>query len=280
MHILIINGYSKEARQKLFGEGMLAPELLFKSLIEAKIPDARLSVIFPDDGPHDLSLSNFNAVIWTGSSSSLVAPSPGVGRQIEIMQALLRHDIPVWGSCWGLQLAAVAGGGTVRIAPAGREWLLACDVALNDEGRAHPMFAGKPNVFDSYAMHLDEVQKIPEGMQVLASNKHSSVQAAIFRRNRCDVWLTQYHPEFTINDMAYLIKSYLPALLAEGHIISKQAGQNLVEHLLELANGSRQGGAIPGFEKELGASLLNKKMVGLEFCNWLDFIAQKKAGRQ
>ncbi len=74
-------------------------------------------------------------------------------------------------------MAAVAAGGAVKKNPRGREWSIARDIVLTDEGQAHPMYSGKQAKFDGFIMHLDEVSQIPAGGRLLAGNAHTPVQA-------------------------------------------------------------------------------------------------------
>jgi GMP synthase (glutamine-hydrolysing) len=58
-----------------------------------------------------------------------------------------------FGSCWALQIAAVALGGKVELNPKGREVGIGRKVSMTPEGRAHPMFAGKKSVFECFMSH-------------------------------------------------------------------------------------------------------------------------------
>ncbi len=107
---------------------------------------------------------------------------PPVRRQVELMRAAFVTDVPVFGSCWGLQVATVAAGGAILPARNGRELGVARAITLSNAGRLHPMFDGKPGRFDAIAVHADEVAGRPATMTVLAGNEHSSVQAAEIAR--------------------------------------------------------------------------------------------------
>ena len=53
-------------------------------------------------------------------STSTTAP-PRYPRQIDLMRAVYASRTPAFGSCWGIQVAAVAADGDVRPNPLGRE---------------------------------------------------------------------------------------------------------------------------------------------------------------
>jgi GMP synthase (glutamine-hydrolysing) len=56
------------------------------------------------------------------------------------MARTFETGVSSFGSCWGLQIAAVACGGKVELNPKGREVGVGRKVMLSGEGRDHPMF--------------------------------------------------------------------------------------------------------------------------------------------
>ena len=78
-------------------------------------------------------------------------------RQVELMRRLFECGVSSFGSCWGIQIAAVALGGAVEISPQGREVGIGRKVSMTAEGRAHPMYTGKKSVFEAFMSHSDEV---------------------------------------------------------------------------------------------------------------------------
>src|ERR1051325_11135069 len=102
---------------------------------------------------------------------------PAVTRQIEFARAAFAASVPVWGSCWGLQVATVALGGSVRRNPRGRELPIARAITVTGAGRTHPLLASRAPVFDALCSHLDEVETLPPNAEVLAGNELSAVQA-------------------------------------------------------------------------------------------------------
>jgi GMP synthase (glutamine-hydrolysing) len=65
-------------------------------------------------------------------------------------------------------------------------------------------------------VHTDEVGERPAGMTVTATNDFSSVQAAEIRHGNGTFWGVQYHPEFTLDEMAAIITRYGQVLVDEG----------------------------------------------------------------
>jgi GMP synthase (glutamine-hydrolysing) len=64
--------------------------------------------------PFGITLSDFDGVIFPGSPLHIYDPDPCVSRQIDFARAAFAAGVPVWGSCWSLQVAVVALGGSVR----------------------------------------------------------------------------------------------------------------------------------------------------------------------
>ena len=116
--------------------------------------------------------------LLTGSSLHIYRQEPAVTRQIELMRAIYASGTPCFGSCWGIQVGAVAAGGTVVANPKGREIGLARRITLTEAGRSHPLLAGRPLAFDAPAIHLDTIAVPPPGTTVLASNAYSTAHAA------------------------------------------------------------------------------------------------------
>ena len=106
---------------------------------------------------------------------------------------------PSFGSCWGMQTAAVALGGETKAGPNGVEVGFARAIRPAD----HPMMAGRRDGFDALAMHRDDVTRAPEGAVVTASNDHTAVQAFAYEAGDADFWGVQYHPECRLRDVAH-----------------------------------------------------------------------------
>ncbi|MDB2458797.1 gamma-glutamyl-gamma-aminobutyrate hydrolase family protein, partial [Planktomarina temperata] len=113
-----------------------------------------------------------------------------------------RWQVPIWGSCNGMQLAAFMLGGICAASPRGDEEGLAEAITLTDIGREHPMMQGRASQFGVPCVHRDEVQRLPNGAVLLAGNAHSPVQAFAYETADISFWGTQYHPEFSRADVA------------------------------------------------------------------------------
>jgi hypothetical protein len=103
---------------------------LFAAALHLAHPDVRCAVLNIADGessPRGTTLADFDGVMFPGSPLHIYDRTPSVTRQIDFARAAFAAGVPVWGSCWGLQLATVALVGSVRRNPRGRELAIAGD---------------------------------------------------------------------------------------------------------------------------------------------------------
>ncbi len=143
--------------------------------------------------PEGAGLEHYDGVTMTGSALNIYHGGAPVTRQVEFAKAVFAAGVPFFGSCWGLQVAVTAAGGEVRANPRGREFGFGRRILLSEAGRKHPLFAGKPVVFEAPTVHRDEIASLPAGATILADNDFG-VQAASFICGRGSFWGVQYHP--------------------------------------------------------------------------------------
>ena len=222
MRFLIANCYKADGREEAIAAGVTPPEDLFRRVLETMLPNGFTSdVVYAADPkaelPHNSSLSDYDGLIWSGSSLTIYHDVPEVRRQIEFAREVYKAGLPSYGSCWGLQVAATAADGTCRQNPRGLEVGLARSVQLTSEGRGHPMFAGKPAVFDCPAIHYDEVELLPASAPLLASNRMSQVQAAAIEHEGTPFWAVQYHPEYDLKELASIMRFRARGLIGHGY---------------------------------------------------------------
>ena len=192
---------------------------------------------------------------------------PSVREQIAFARAIWDAGIPAFGSCWGLQVMTAALGGTVRFNPDGREIGIARRIAATEAGRAHAMYRGKPPVFDALCTHEDEVETLPSGGTVLASNAMSHVQAAVIEDGPRRFWGVQYHPEFSFATIAAIMAARPEMMLGEGFARSTEDSHAIVEKFRALdADPGRRDLA---WRLGLGPDVLDPVQRTAEFGNWL-----------
>ena len=219
-NILIADGTPAVWQVERAGFGIPSNFSLFAAAVQLHQPYIRCTPLNIADGealPFGTTLTDFDGVMVPGSPLHIYDPTPSVTRQIEFARAAFAAGVPVWGSCWGLQLATVALGGSVRRNPKGRELAIARAITVTEAGRAHPLLTSRPAVFDALCSHLDEIETLPSNSQVLAANELSPIQAIATKTPCGGSFLgTQYHPEHTLAVSAALIEMRAMELVEEG----------------------------------------------------------------
>ena len=209
-HFLVVDGYSREGREDLAAGGATTAGELYRKMLESVSPGCTVDVIYPADPgvslPVGTALEQYDGLAWTGSSLTVwKADDPNVIPQIELMKSAYRHRVPSFGSCWAVQIGAVAAGGRCVAHPYGREMGIARKIFLTAEGQGHPLYHGKPAVFDAFISHDDEVTHLPPGAVCLASNAYTRVQAVAITHQGGVLWAVQYHPEYDLHELARLM---------------------------------------------------------------------------
>lgn len=220
LNILIAEGTPRLWQASRAGFGIPSNFSLFAAAVRLHQPSIRCTPLNIADGealPFGTTLSDFGGVMIPGSPLHVYDPNPAVMRQIEFARTAFAAGVPVWGSCWGLQLATVALGGSVRRNPRGRELPIARAITVTEAGRGHPLLASRPPVFDALCSHLDEIESLPPNSEVLAANELSAVQALATQTPWRGGFIgTQYHREHTLAVSAALIEMRAAELVEEG----------------------------------------------------------------
>ena len=208
--LLVIEGNTAASRAEQVAAGGVAAGEGYAALLGELWPEARIDICYPADAEVEFStgapLEAYDGAVVTGSGLHVYDGGAAVERQIALMRAIFAAGLPLFGSCWGLQVITAAAGGSVRINPKGREIVYGRDIQLNAAGRAHPMYAGKDATFDAMTFHLDEVGSVAPGTTLLASNAVSQVQAVEIRFANTVAWAVQYHPEYPLREVAAIVR--------------------------------------------------------------------------
>ncbi|KAA2236758.1 type 1 glutamine amidotransferase [Salinarimonas soli] len=235
LRLLVVEGNVRAAREAHASSYGLTPAESYASVLHGIEPAVVCDIALPaDEGanlPDPSGLEGYDGVVLTGSALHIYEDQPAVRRQVELMRAVYASGTPAFGSCWGIQVGAVAAGGDVRRNPRGREIGFAREIVPSEAGRAHPLLAGRPRAYTAPAIHLDTVLTAPPGATVLASNAMSDVQAAEIGHEGGLFWGVQYHPEFDLAEVAAILGRMPEVLVGEGFCPSLEA---VFEHVADL----------------------------------------------
>lgn len=233
-------------------------------------PSLQVDIVRAADGaalPEGVGLEHYDGVTMTGSALNVYHGGAPVTRQIELVKAVFAEGVPFFGSCWGLQVAVTAAGGLVRANPRGREFGFARRILPSDAGKDHPLFAGKPAVFEAPTVHKDEVVSLPPGAVTLAVNDFG-VQAASFTSGRGSFWGVQYHPEYDYRDIAAVAERYGDTLVQEGMFRDAAALAVFAAELRTLQ--TTPGDAALLWKHALGPAMRSEALRLAEIRNWLN----------
>lgn len=270
--ILIMEGNPHEKRLAAQRLGIKNSSAIYAEALLAHFSDLEIDILFGADAETNArgnrAFSDYAGFVISGSSLHAYDTDRAVTRQIDYIREAAEVGLPILGSCWGLQIAAVAAGGEVRYNPKGREVGFARKVMLNAHGRAHPMMHARATVFDAPCIHCDEVARLPEKATLLASNAHSLVQAAAIPLAKSQIWAVQYHPEFDTAHIAHLYRLYAKDLVKQGFFEDEAVLAQYAAALTTLATEPNK----PGLAWRLGldADVLDDRTRRSEIIAWVE----------
>lgn len=270
--LLMMEGNPRDKREKADRLGVRSSSEVYTTSILAHFPQVAIDVINAADEdaaiPHGRDYADYDGFVICGSSLHAYDQEFAVTNQIEVLKQAADAGLPILGSCWGLQIAAVAAGGEVAYNPRGREVGFARKILKTDAGRDHPMLAARPHVFDAPCIHYDEVVRMPEGATLLASNAHSLIQAAVIPLGRSEVWAVQYHPEFDLSQLVQLYTLYERDMVGQGFFDTKEALVAYRDTLTKLAAAPED----PGLAWQLGidSDITDDRQRRAEIIAWME----------
>ncbi|WP_144905000.1 type 1 glutamine amidotransferase [Halobellus captivus] len=129
---------------------------------------------------------DFDAVVVTGSSSSVYWDREWIRPLVAYVADADERGLPILGVCYGHQVLATALGG--RVEDMGRYEIGYREITkvADDE-----LLGGVPDTFTAFTTHSDAVTELPPDATLLAENDYG-VHA--FRRGVA--WGVQFHPEY------------------------------------------------------------------------------------
>ncbi len=282
LRFLIIDGYPKQSRDDLQTAGMKLAWELYADMLLQHQPQAVYDVLLPSDPgvgvPSASDLGKYAGIIWTGCNLSINdTDNPSVSGQLDLARCAYNVGVPSFGSCWGIQIAAVAAGGRVEPNPRGREMGMGRKIYLTPDAHNHPMFEGKPQVFEGFVSHDDMVTEIPPGGTLLAGNSFASVQTLAVTHKKGTFWATQYHCEYNLHEVARLTVAREKKLVAAGFFRGHEDLMDLVNRMEALAREPDRKDL--RWQLAIDDDVLSDSIRQCEFINWINKLVLPAAGR-
>ncbi|MDD1656792.1 MAG: GMP synthase subunit A [Methanomicrobiales archaeon] len=172
----------------------------FNHLILRSLRDMGLSVEMVSNTTAPADLCRYRGIILGGGPAMDRA-----GRCREYVDL----GIPVLGICLGLQVIALARGGSVEPGSMGGYGMVEVEV-LSENG----ILAGYPDRIQVWASHMDEVREVPPGYSVLARSRIARVEAIASEEEK--IYGVQWHPEVSHTVNGRLVFQNFDRLCQEG----------------------------------------------------------------
>ncbi len=269
-NILVIDGNLRDVRERQVAAGGSPTGEAYAHTL-GSLAGVHCDIVRPADGevrlPEARGVGAYDGVAITGSALNVYDGGAHIERQIELARATFAAGVPFFGSCWGMQVAVTAAGGRVRPNPLGREFGFGRRIELNEVGRRHPMYAGKPAVFEAITVHRDDIVELPAGAVPLASNE-MGLQALELNFGAGVFWGVQYHPEYSFAEIAACAVRYGPKLIDEGLFADRAELESFVADLRALMRDPHDRRL--AWKHGLGPAVQEETLKLAELRNWLE----------
>ena len=270
--ILVIDGNEVAVRTKHMSVGGTSSGEGYAATLKRLKPDIDTDIVRPADEepklPEGVSLRDYQGAVITGSALNVYSRELAVQRQIELVKAVFEAGLPCFGSCWGLQVGVTAAGGTVVRNPRGREFGFGRRIMLTPAGRDHAMFQGKPEVFEAPTVHVDTVESLPPNSTPLAHNDMGLQAAEIKLKSGATFWGVQYHPEYSVAEIAAMARRYGEVLIRDGLVKDQPELDQLTADLVALHDDPDN--ARLAWRFGVGPSVTDAGLRLAEIRNWLE----------
>lgn len=273
LNFIIIDGYPKPSRDQFDEVGMTKAGELYAKLLLQHMPHAKYDIFYSSDPdvvlPDEEELKKYDGVLWPGCNLTVYHDhDERVVKMVDLCKGAYEVGVPQFGSCWAAQIAVYAAGGEVKPNPKGREMGLARKIHLTPEGLKHPMYEGKPPVFDGFISHDDEITKLPEGGEWLASNEFTRIQSVSVKYKNGIFWAPQYHPEYDLHEVARLIIARDEKLIKQNYFQGQNDLMIYVEDLEKIYNDHSRKDL--RWKYGIDEDVIEDSIRQLEFVNWLN----------
>lgn len=239
-------------------------------------PDAGISHRCCVDGtssPEPAALRRHDGVLFAGSPIQMHEKTVETRAAAAFMHAVYESGVPAFGSCAGLQIAAVAAGGAAAPRDSGMEAGFARGIVATDAGRTHPMLRCRPLSWNAPAMHSTVVERLPSGATLLARSDGTHAQAAEIRVGKGVFWGVQYHPELALWEIGDALRAQADALMETGLAQDEEAVARYAGALDALHDNSGRDDL--AWQLGLDAEVTDPQRRRREISNFLAFIAER-----
>ena len=140
--------------------------------------------IVPNTTPFE-ELKDLDGLILSGGSPNVASDKDAMGNNGEYLD---KAEFPIFGICAGMQFTCEWFGG--QLGPADNPEFSKVDLKISNND---DLFKGIPSEITVWASHNDEVKKIPDNFEIIASSPTCKVEAV-----RCKdrpIYAVQFHPE-------------------------------------------------------------------------------------
>src|SRR6266852_1385299 len=123
--VLVIDGNRAATREQQIAAGGHSSGEGYAEVLRQLAP-LDCDIVRPADAevrlPAGVALADYDGVAVTGSAVNISEGGAPIERQLPLASAVFDRGVPLFGSCWGLQVAVPVAGGRVRANPLRREF--------------------------------------------------------------------------------------------------------------------------------------------------------------
>src|SRR5260370_13583978 len=121
--LLVAEGNTSDGRRRIAEWAGATPAESYADVLRKIAAGAQVDIFAPADEGATLNapLDAYHGIAITGSSLNIYRREAASLRQIDFVREVFARAIPMFGSCWGLQLATAPPRGEVELHPQGRE---------------------------------------------------------------------------------------------------------------------------------------------------------------
>ena len=284
LHLLIVEGNHEGLVSRSADGGPYGAAERYAETLSALAPELKVQISRPhftaDPAPAP-DWAVLDGVVFTGAGVSWAADMAAARPAQKLMEQAFSFGLPVFGSCYGMQLGVAVLGGRMQANPAGVELAVARQITLTDAGRDHRLYRAKPAIFDALCMHRDDVSTLPQSLVCLAANAHCAVQAVTSQTAAEETFSgVQYHPELRFADIAgFLRRADVDGFSQPVQFSGAGSGfiadqDQMVADFLTLDSAPETETLLAKYQ--IGSDITDRRIHETELSNWLSDLATHK----